>query len=159
MTESNVGVVKSALPVDESIDVEASPERVWRVLADSDLLAAWWDGMSLTAEPDGGFEERWLDERGAERITRGRVQSCVPGQELVLSWADDDWPATTWVEITIRAVGRTTSQLRVRHLGWEKLPDGPSLAAAHRDGWRHHLGNWARAASHAPSTAMGELGC
>ena len=42
---------------------------------------------------------------------------------------------------------------------WEKLPDGPSLAAAHRDGWRHHLGNWARAASHAPSTAMGELGC
>ncbi|MFN6122368.1 MAG: hypothetical protein ACK5CE_22375 [Actinomycetes bacterium] len=70
MTESNVGVVKSALPVDESIDVEASPERVW-----------------------------------------------------------------------------------------EKLPDGGSLAAAHREGWRPHLGNWARAASHAPSTVLGELGC
>jgi uncharacterized protein YndB with AHSA1/START domain len=160
MTESNVGVAKSALPVDESIDVEASPERVWRVLADPELLAAWWYGMDLTVAPGGGFEERWLDEQGDERITRGRVESCVPGQELVLSWADDDWQATTWVEITISAVTRTTSRLRIRHLGWEKLPDGASLADAHRDGWRHHLANWARAAGHAPPAGpIGELCC
>ena len=155
-----MGVVRAALPVDESIDVEASPERVWRVLADPDLLAAWWDGMELTVVAGGRFEEHWLDERGVERVTSGRVESCTPSEELVLSWADDDWPATTWVEITITPATRTTSRLRVRHLGWERLPDGAALADAHRDGWRHHLRNWARAASHAPSsTPVGELGC
>jgi uncharacterized protein YndB with AHSA1/START domain len=159
MTGSNMGVARAALPVDESIDVEASPERVWRVLAEPDLLAAWWYGIDLVVEAGARFEERWSDQHGTERITSGRVESCTPHEELVLSWADDDWPATTWVEVTITAITRTTSRLRVRHLGWERLPDGPALATIHRDGWRHHLQNWARAASHAPSTTpIGELG-
>jgi hypothetical protein len=36
----------------------------------------------------------------------------------------------------------------------------PVLADAHRDGWRHHLANWARAAGDAPSAGpVAELCC
>jgi uncharacterized protein YndB with AHSA1/START domain len=141
---------RTVLQVDETIEVEAPVERVWRALAEPDLLAAWWDGMSLDLRAGGRFVERWIDEHGRRCTTSGAVETCEPPQHAVLSWADDDWSTSTWVEITVESLGRLRSLLRVRHVGWERFADGVRLAAAHRDGWRHHLENWARAASQVP---------
>jgi uncharacterized protein YndB with AHSA1/START domain len=76
-------------------------------------------------------------------FTSGEVTEVVIDRLLVLSWADDDWPTTTRVEIRLADIGGTTL-VRLLHAGWEALPDGAALAEEHRAGWRLHLDNLRR---------------
>lgn len=125
-------------------DVEAPPAQVWAMFVEPEALARWFGPhMALDARPGGGFREVWRDG-GREVVTSGRVTAFEEGRRLALTWADADWPAETEVEIAIEPRG-TGSRVRLTHGGWERLgEDGAALAAAHRDGWRHHLGNLKR---------------
>lgn len=96
--------------------------------------------LDLDATVGGVFEEHWTDDDGNTLRTSGRVLDVVEQRLLRLSWADDDWPAPTEVEVCLADVDGGTS-VRVRHAGWERLVGGTALADAHRDGWRMHLAN------------------
>ncbi|WP_169809363.1 SRPBCC family protein [Actinomadura chibensis] len=147
------------LVVDESIVIRAPARQVWRTIVDADARAGWWEYLDLDATPGGRFEERWTGDDGTEQITSGEVVELADARLLVLSWADDGWPAATRVEVTLDPGdggpddggpgdgGATT--VRLRHTGWEALPDGAALAAAHRGGWLHHLDNLRRCAERA----------
>ena len=76
-------------------------------------------------------------------LTSGLVTEVVVDRLLVLSWADDDWSTTTRVEIRLAETGGVTL-VRLLHTGWEALPAGAALSAAHRAGWRLHLDNLRR---------------
>ncbi len=132
--------------VDEAVVVHSSCERVWECLADPRLLGSWWPGMHLAFEVGSTFVEIWADDDGIERRTSGTVVSCVPRAGLVLTWIDDDWPAATRVEIRLEDAGAERSRIRLRHAGWDALPNGADLVEAHRTGWRHHLATWAATA-------------
>ncbi|MEU4447125.1 SRPBCC domain-containing protein [Actinosynnema sp. NPDC050801] len=126
--------------VDESTSIAKPAADVWRAITVAELRAGWWGDLDLDATVGGRFEEPWTDGDGREVLTSGTVTEVVPDQLLVLSWADEDWPATTRVEVRLTENGGTTS-VRLRHSGWGALPGGEALAAEHRAGWRLHLNN------------------
>ena len=116
----------------------AVPAAVWRALIDPGERRAWWPQLGeLEARPGGRFEERWRDGR-REVVTAGTVTDVVPERGLTLLWADDDWPEATDVEIELREEDGATA-IEIRHAGWDRLPDGDALAAAHERGWRAHV--------------------
>jgi uncharacterized protein YndB with AHSA1/START domain len=129
--------------VDESIAIAASAHDVWRAIVVADIRTGWWEYLDLDASVGGRFEERWSDGRGQEMLTSGVVTEVLVDRLLILSWADDDWPTTTRVEIRL-AESAGTTLVRVLHSGWEALPDGAALAEEHRAGWRMHLSNLRR---------------
>lgn len=89
--------------------------------------------MRLTARLGAAFEETW--DGG---VTRGRVEEVVEDSLLRLSWADDDWRATTEVVIALADVELGTT-IVVIHTGWSALDGSAELIPAHQAGWRHHL--------------------
>lgn len=130
----------AAFVVEESATIDVPIDRVWHAIVDSDARSAWWSYLDLDAEPGGGFEELWTDQDGRQMRTHGHVLELVSPAVLRLSWADEDWPATTEVEVRLhRGDGATT--VHVRHTGWERLPNGENLAEEHRAGWKMHLSN------------------
>jgi uncharacterized protein YndB with AHSA1/START domain len=126
-------------PITESMVVHASAGRVWRAVADPDARLRWWSYLVLEAVVGSRWEEHWTLD-GARRVTSGTVLVAHPRELLRLSWADDDWPATTEVDLTLEDRGARTT-VRVVHRGWQALPEGAALRRAHVAGWRHHLRN------------------
>ncbi|MEU4332232.1 SRPBCC family protein [Nonomuraea dietziae] len=131
------------MSVDETAVVAASAERVWRAFADHDDRAEWWHYLYLEPVAGGSLEERWTDEHGTPVVTRGEVTHAAAPKLLAFTWADEGQEASTDVEITLTPLQAGT-EVRIRETGWERLPDGPSLAADHRAGWRVHLANLRR---------------
>lgn len=131
--------------VDESITIASPAHHVWRTIVLAELRAGWWEYLNLDATVGGRFEERWTDSDGREMITAGVVADVIPDRLLLLEWADEDWPATTRVEIRLTETDGTTS-VRLRHTGWDRLPAGADLVREHRAGWRLHLENLRRCA-------------
>ncbi|GAA2352620.1 hypothetical protein GCM10010404_00300 [Nonomuraea africana] len=131
------------MSVDESAVVAASAERVWRAFADHDDRGEWWHYLYLEPVAGGSLEERWTDEHGEPAVTRGEVTHANEPALLAFSWADEGQEAATDVEITLTPRGSGT-EVRITETGWDRLPDGPSLAADHRAGWRVHLANLRR---------------
>jgi uncharacterized protein YndB with AHSA1/START domain len=129
--------------IDESTSISAPADDVWRAIVVAEVRAGWWAYLDLDATVGGRFEERWTDGDGREVLTAGTVTDVVAGRSLVLSWADDDWPTATRVEVRLAETDGTTV-VHVLHTGWEALPDGAALAEQHGHGWRLHLDNLRR---------------
>jgi uncharacterized protein YndB with AHSA1/START domain len=129
--------------VDESVVIAAPAHHVWRAVVVAEIRTGWWDYLELDASVGGQFEERWTDGSGRQMRTSGVVTQVVVDQLLVLSWADDAWPAATRVEIRLTEHGAKT-MVRLVHTGWHALPDGAALIEEHRMGWRMHLENLRR---------------
>lgn len=126
--------------VEERIAIAASTEHVWQALVDSVTRAGWWSYLELDPRLGGRFEERWEDADGNLVRTQGQVLEVVEGRLLRLNWADDSWDQSTEVEVRVEDADHG-AWVRVRHTGWDSLPDGTTLAAQHRDGWMMHLEN------------------
>jgi uncharacterized protein YndB with AHSA1/START domain len=125
--------------ISESVVVHASAGRVWRAIADPDARLRWWSYLVLEAVAGSRWEEHWTLD-GARRVTSGTVLAVHPRELLRLTWADDDWPAGTEVDVVLEDRGARTT-VRVVHRGWQELPDGAERRRAHVAGWRHHLRN------------------
>jgi uncharacterized protein YndB with AHSA1/START domain len=126
-------------PITESVMVHASASRVWRAIADPDARLRWWSYLVLEAAAGTRWEEHWTLD-GTRRLTSGTVLVVLPRELLRLSWADDDWPTSTEVDLTLEDRGARTT-VQVVHRGWHDLPDGADRRRAHVAGWRHHLRN------------------
>jgi uncharacterized protein YndB with AHSA1/START domain len=124
--------------VDERITIAVPAERVWHAIIDSDARRAWWGYLDLDPQVGGRFEERWTDTDGNPKRTHGAVLELADERLLRLNWADEDWPELTEVHLSL-AEDEEGTEVRVRHIGWDALPSGPALAAAHQAGWRMHL--------------------
>ena len=115
---------------------------VWRAIANGDERLRWWTGLDLDPRPGGRLVERWTDDGGGEQITRGEVVAVEDGHFLRWQWADEGWEAPTEVELRVHSVPEGT-RVVVRESGWERLPDGNTLADEHRAGWEHARGSLA----------------
>ena len=127
--------------VEETVVVRAPARVVWNAIADGDARRRWWPHLELDATSGGRVEEWWTDATGREVVTRGKIVEVVPGRRLRATWADEGWPAETLVEVALAPVAGGGTAVTVRHSGFERLPDGDALAAAHRAGWKVHLEN------------------
>ncbi|MFI6503169.1 SRPBCC domain-containing protein [Nonomuraea typhae] len=129
--------------VDESLLIQAPPERVWRALTDALDRAEWWGYIDLDVTVGGKVEERWSDDSGHPMLTEGVVTEVEEGRMFRFTWSDAEQPVATTVEITLAPAG-TGTVVTVLETGWEHVPGGAALAADHRAGWRVHLTNLRR---------------
>jgi uncharacterized protein YndB with AHSA1/START domain len=125
--------------IERTLDLAASPERVWKALTDPEELAAWFpdETIDLDVRSGGGGWWRW----SAHGRFAVRFEVVDPPRRLVWSWArDPEMPVgqgpTTRVEWTLepRTGGGTT--LRLRESGFVRPEDRRSNEA----GWDHELG-------------------
>jgi len=125
----------------QEIDIDASPELVFRFFTDAELLARW---LCVRAEldptPGGAFT---MNVTGTH-ITRGEFRELEPGRRLVFTWLFDHVrpPLPTTVEVTLTPLGSGT-RVRLHHYGLA----APDLRDRHADGWEHYLPRLAAAAS------------
>jgi len=72
-------------PVTRSIQLDAPPPEVWRVLTEASLLSDWFDAEAeLDPRVDGAVRFRFRD--GSE--LRGVVLACDPPRSLSFRWRD-----------------------------------------------------------------------
>ena len=140
----------------EEETIAAPAAAVWRALVHADQRRRWWSYLDLDPVVGGRFTERWTGPDGTEMVTAGSVLEVTDRRLLRLAWSDADWPAQTEVEISLApapAPGGTV--VRIRHSGFERLPDGRRLAREHAAGWRAHLSNLRSAAETLPTPEEG----
>jgi uncharacterized protein YndB with AHSA1/START domain len=134
-------------PIQESIQIDAAPERVFGYFTEPASMVRWMGEFArLDPTPGGEFA---VDIRGVP--VRGRYLELDPPHRLVISWghagSDRLPPGMSTVEVRLTRVAGGT-RVDVTHSG---LPEPE--ATGHVQGWRFFLGRLAQAigAGHRPA--------
>lgn len=123
--------------------IEAPRESVWQALTEQEHIVEWWGGyVSLEVRRGGRLTERWTGDGGREVLTSGEVLRLAAPRMLGLTWADDDWDASTRV-LFESAQTTDATHLTLTHSGWEALPSSKRerLIREHASGWSRHVAN------------------
>jgi len=128
-----------------SIDIAASPERVFRALT-SDEVTRWWGAaeayrttaFEIDLRPGGAWRSTGLGADGTSFHVGGEILELDPPRKLVQTWQpswETDEPATT-VAYLLDPI-ETGTRLTVRHTGF-----GTRVASCenHATGWQSVLG-------------------
>ena len=105
-----------SIDLTQEIDIDASPELVFRFFTDAELLGRWLCAHAeIDPRPGGALT---LNVTGTH-ITRGMFRELEPGRRLVFTWLFDHVqpPMPTTVEVTLTPLGRGT-RVRLRHYGF-----------------------------------------
>ncbi len=133
------GVTADAPVAEVDVEVAASVGAAWDAFAVREHRDRWWAGLDIDFRPGGLVLERWSDDTGRPQLTRGEVVGYDERQRAFsFRWADDGWEVATTVAVHVEEVAGG-ARLVVRESGFERLPDGVDIAAAHAVGWRMHL--------------------
>lgn len=123
----------------QTIEVQATPERVFALWTEPDQLVSWWP-EAATFEPRVGGEIRLEFPQG--NVT-GEVTRFDPPRGLGFTWIRSDFPDyPTTVEVSIVDLGGGRSRVELVHSGWDALPEEYSAEwmPIHDQGWKHFLG-------------------
>lgn len=124
--------------IERTLELSASPERVWRALTDPEELASWFPDEAVDLEVRAGGDGWWVwHEHGRYAV---RFDVVEPPRRLVWTWArESDTPVaesdTTTVEweLVPREDGGTT--LRLTESGFLTEEAREQNVA----GWKHEL--------------------
>jgi uncharacterized protein YndB with AHSA1/START domain len=119
MTSTTAAAATTGFSIERTIDLPASPDRVWRALTDPAELAAWF-GTAADALPEVGATG-WFgfDDEGRFAV---RLEALDPGRFLAWRWAEEtdttieDGP-TSLVEWTLEPRTSGGTRLRMRESG------------------------------------------
>lgn len=126
--------VQDTSPVVQSVEIRATPERVFELFTDPEQLVKWWpDAADL--EPRVGGKMRFVFDRG--EVT-GEVTRFEPPSALGFTWNSEQAPGVvTQVDVTLEDLGDGRCRVELVHSGWEAAPEARAI---HEQGWRHFLG-------------------
>jgi uncharacterized protein YndB with AHSA1/START domain len=130
--------VQDTPPVVQTIDVNASPERVFALWTEPDGLVQWWP-EAATFEPRVGGQLLLQFPQGD---VTGEVTRFEPPNALGFTWIRSDFPDyTTTVDVSITDLGDGRSRVELVHSGWEALPEEyvAEWKSMHSLGWQHFL--------------------
>jgi uncharacterized protein YndB with AHSA1/START domain len=131
--------VRNVSPVVQTVDVQATPKRLFALWTEPEELVRWWP-EAATFEPRVGGAVRLEFQQG--NVT-GEVTRFAPPHALGFTWIRSDFPDyPTQVDVSITDLGDGRSRLELVHSGWEALPDDyvAEWKPMHDAGWRHFLG-------------------
>lgn len=120
--------------VAQAIEVEAPPERVWRLLTDPAELPRWWPDA---AELEPGIGGRVVLRFGPGDVS-GEITAWEPPRALAFTWIGSDRPTVELhVAFTVEDLGDGRSRVSVVHSGFETAPAEAREAVV--GGWGHFL--------------------
>ena len=123
-------------PIVRSVEVRATPQRVWTLLTQPEELVRWWPDVAEFEAREGG-RVRMVFEANSS-VVNGRVTRFDPPTGLCFTWEREQSPgAPTQVEFTVTDLGAGRCRVEVVHSGWEGSPE---LRPLHDAGWAHFLG-------------------
>jgi uncharacterized protein YndB with AHSA1/START domain len=128
-------VAAETSPIVRTVEIRATPERVFELLTEPDALVQWWpDVAELDPRPGGRVR---MEFRGGESVVTGEVTKFEPPHGLGFTWIRAESPGvTTSVEFSVVAIDPGRSRIEVVHSGWEQAPE---LRPMHDAGWAHFL--------------------
>src|SRR5215211_9071905 len=94
--------------VERNVNLDATPDDVWRALTEPEELAAWF-GPEAELDVRPGGRGRFVDDDG--RVRSAVVDRVRPGERLVLRWwpeGDDPGAATSVVTFVVSPTGSGT---------------------------------------------------
>jgi uncharacterized protein YndB with AHSA1/START domain len=122
-------------PIVRSVEIDATPERLFPLLVQPEALVRWWPDVA-ELEPRLGGRVR-MTFRGGESVVTGTVTRFDPPRALGFTWIRAESPGvTTQVDFTVVPVGEGRCRVEVVHSGWEAAPE---LRPMHDAGWAHFL--------------------
>lgn len=127
--------------IEQTIEIDAPPETVFRALTDADELSRWWTTRAESDPHTGGsFSYTWEFEEQTERNhTREDTYADVtPGEHVRYDWAMPQGP--TVVDFRLEQRGGGTA-LTLEHEGWGAGGDWDESYEMHVGGWQFFLGN------------------
>lgn len=132
--------IQDVSPVVQSVEIQASPEHVFRLFTEPDELVKWWPD-AVTLEPRvGGRLQLGFEGRGE---VWGEITRFEPGRALGFTWIRGVAPEiTTQIEVSFEDLGDGRTRVELVHSGWEAVPEDQvaEWRAIHDAGWRHFLG-------------------
>lgn len=126
------------LVIEQSVHIDAKPEKIWPFWVDPDLLRRWLGQVRAVDARSGGQFQVEVREK---HVMSGEFLELVPNERLVFSfgWEGNEpgtplAPGSTRVEVTFEPDGDGT-RVVLRH------SDMPATHASdHKAGWQHFLG-------------------
>lgn len=71
--------------------IRTTPKKLWAALTKPEFTRQYWGGLANVSDWEKGSTwQHVTDEKTPEVYVIGKVLECVPGERLVLSWADPD---------------------------------------------------------------------
>ena len=133
--------------VEQSVEVAARPETVWRCVTEGPLLSRWLNA-EVALDPRVGGAVSIHFARYATRVV-GEVRLLEPGRRIAFSWGVADGPdsgslppGSTEVSIGLSPTAAGGTRVTLRHAGF---PD-QAQRDHHVEGWEAYLGGLAAAA-------------
>lgn len=129
----------AAMEVVKTIELAASPPRVWKAITDPEELVQWFPDRQARISPEEGAEGAWVwEDHGAYAV---RFDVVEPPHRLVWSWArDPDVPleetVVTTVEWRLEPTAEGGTRLHVRESGFVREED----RRGNDVGWDKELG-------------------
>lgn len=131
--------VLEQLVVRRSIDIAASPERIWKEFEHPERMRAWFHCDRLVLEPTvGGRFETEGNHGGTHYVFGGRVLVYTPGRELTVEWGwiPPRWPDISLLTIRLEPIDPHWTRVEIFHHAFERL--GERAAEIYRSfeaGW------------------------
>ena len=127
--------------IEESTDIAARPEAVFRALVDADELVRWFPSRADSdARPGGAFEYACEFEQDPSRnhTYSGDYREVTPHERVSYPWNGE--LGTTEVEFRLEPANGGT-RVTLVHSGWGTGADWDDSLETHRQGWGFFLGN------------------
>jgi uncharacterized protein YndB with AHSA1/START domain len=125
-----LAVQPGALFIRRSIQINASPARVWREFESFERFSAWWttsepgrrEGVTAYEPRVGARVEMPCGWDGGSCVFAGTVTSVVPEREITWDFEVEGggWPARTFVTVRLTANAYGTL-VEILHYGFERL--------------------------------------
>jgi uncharacterized protein YndB with AHSA1/START domain len=126
-----------------SVEIDASPSRVWRVLVEPDLIARYMHGTSVETDWQVGAPIVWRGEwEGRSYADKGEVLAVEPPRRLAMThWSpltgEPDLPVNYHhVTYEVEPLGESRSRLTLTH---GNSPSQEAADAMIDNGWRPML--------------------
>lgn len=131
------------------VEINASPEVVFKALADPKELTNWLpDAAMLEPKLGGKFKfsfykdsARACGKRDGDSFNEGRILEFVPNKKLVYTWQWTDVPdfPETIVKWELEQVDKNMTRLTLTHSGFTGKEPSHKNAKDHDEGWSLHL--------------------
>lgn len=130
----------SELEIRKTIEINASPEVVFRALSVQEEITQWFPDQAILESKVGGKMKFTFFSKGTKPVDRdffpeGKIIEFVPNKKLSYTWTPQDIPdfPRTIVTWSLEQIGQNKTRVTMIHSGFTGKPH--ELFKEHSYGW------------------------